>query len=188
MASCMTRGGTSKLMKLHAKCFIFGLLSGLWPNLVIAEELGNWSIAQSTAPDGTTMFKASLSASNLITAGSGPDYAPIYSIGCKQGDVLHWRQTLQLEDGVSGNGQIELAAKIDEKARREEVWMIGENNKPLTRENTPDIAELRSAHHLKLSWNWGWSWMWLSDKAKFQLGDVKAVIFTLAKSCGIAEP
>ena len=184
----MIRGGTSKAMKSHAKYLILGLLYGLWPNLVNAEELGNWSLAQSKAPDGTIIFKASLSASNLITASSGPDYAPIYSIGCSHGDVLHWSQTLQLEDGVSGSGQIELSAKIDEKNRREEIWMIGKSNKTLTRENTPDIAELRSANHLKLSWNWGWSWMWLADKAKFQLGDVEAVIFTLAKSCGIAEP
>ena len=95
---------------------------------------------------------------------------------------------MQLEDALSSRGQIELSATIDKKAPREEFWIVEGHRRILTRENTPDIAELKSAKTLKLSWNWGWTWLWLSDEARFELGDVEAVIFTLAKSCEISEP
>ena len=101
---------------------------------------------------------------------------------------LKWTQQLKLEDSLSSRGQIELLATIDKKLPREEFWIVADDKRLLTRENLPDIAELRTAKTLKLSWNWGWSWLWLSDEAHFELGDVEAVIFTLAKSCEIAEP
>jgi hypothetical protein len=179
---------TFKMMKSHVKILILGSLMFLQASPAPAQELGNWTLSQTKSPDGTTVFAASLNASNLISAGSGPDYAPLYSISCKQGDAAHWSQTLTFEDGVSGSGEIELSAKVDAKAPREEMWKIGAKNRILTRENTPDIAELRTARNLKFTWSWGWSWLWLSDKAKFELGEVEAVVFTLAKSCGIAEP
>lgn len=101
---------------------------------------------------------------------------------------MKWTQQLKLEDALSSRGEIEIIATIDRKLPREELWTVSKNKRLLTRENLPDIAELRTAKTLKLEWNWGWSWLWLSDEAHFELGDTEAVIFTLAKSCGIEEP
>ena len=101
---------------------------------------------------------------------------------------MKWVQQLRLEDALSSRGQVELLATIDQKLPREEFWIVTGNKRTLTRENLPDIAELRTAKTLKLEWNWGWSWLWLSDEAHFELGGAGAVIFTLAKSCGIEEP
>ena len=189
MGSHRTNGNTFKMMKSHGKFLILGLATALWANSGLAQELGNWSFSQSKAPDGVTVFTAAIHAGNLITSGgSEPDYAPLYTIACKLGDATHWSQTLQFEDAVSGSGKIELIARVDDKLPREELWVIGAQNRILVRENTPDIAELRTAHNLTLKWNWGWSWLWLSDKVKIELGEIEAVVFTLAKSCGIAEP
>ncbi len=138
--------------------------------------------------DGKVVHMASIHATNMISSGSSMDYAPLYSIACKTGDAAHWSQWLELEDSVSGHGDIELSAVVDDKSAREENWQISSKGRILTRENTPDIAELRRARVLKLGWNWGWSWAWISDEARIDLGDVEPVIFTLAKSCGIAEP
>ncbi len=170
----------------------------LWPSICIlasfansaaAQDIGSWTLGQSADTDGDVVHIASLYASNLITSGNwGPDYAPLYAIACRAGDPKSWSQRLQFEDAVAGGGEIELDAKIDQKAAREEIWIIGPKNRVLTRKNTPDIAELTSAKSLTLRWNWGWSWFWLSDKARFELGEVKAVVFTLAKNCGIPEP
>ena len=153
-----------------------------------AQELGNWSLGQSASRDGVITYSASLRSTNLITSGSGPDYAPLYSIACKSGADKNWQQWLELEDAVYSRGDIELLATVDDKRPREEIWHISSHGRLLTRENLPDIAELTRAHMLKLSWNWGWSWLWLSDEARLELGDIEPVIFTLAKSCGIAEP
>jgi hypothetical protein len=153
-----------------------------------SQELGNWGMDQTTGTDGKTVYSASIHATNMISSGGQPDYAPLYSIACKTGDAMHWRQELQLEDGVAGSGSIEMSAVVDDKAPREEDWQIGPKGRILTRENTPDIAELRQAKRLVLEWSWGWSWLWISDKAKIDLGEIEPVIFTLAKSCGIPEP
>jgi hypothetical protein len=154
-----------------------------------SQELGAWSFGKSMAPNDAVIHTASLLSSTLIeSGGEGPDYAAVYTIACLSGDSTKWSQWLKLEDSLSSRGQIELMATIDKKSPREEFWIVADNKRLLTRENTPDIAELRTANSLKLSWNWGWSWLWLSDETRFELGDVEAVIFTLAKSCGIAEP
>jgi hypothetical protein len=182
-------GNTFKMMKSLGIIPIVGLLGILQALPCLAQELGNWTLGESRAPDGITTFTAALRATNLITSGgSGPDYAALYTLSCKTGDFAHWKQTLQLEDGVSGSGQIYLSAKIDDKPARDEAWIIGAKNRVLVRENASDISELRSAHRFTLSWNWGWSWAWLSDQAQFDLTEIEAVVFTLAKSCGIAEP
>ena len=182
-------GNNFKYMKLQTNLIILGFLAILLASGCPAQELGNWSFVETKAPDGTPVFTAAIHATNLITSGGPePDYAPIYSIGCRKGDGAHWSQTLQFEDAISGSGKIELIARVDDKLPREENWMIGAKNRILVRENTPDVVELRSSHNLSLKWNWGWSWLWLSDSARFDLGEVGAVIFTLAKSCGVAEP
>jgi hypothetical protein len=176
-------------MMKHRDKFVFLVLFALFSTRsAFSQELGNWSFSQSAGPDGKPIYSASIRATNMISAGSGPDYAPLYRISCKAGDASHWSQGLDLEDSVSGSGDIELSAIVDTKAPREENWQIGPKGRILTRENTPDIAELRRAHSLKLSWSWGWSWLWISDKAKIDLSDIEPVIFTLAKNCGIVEP
>ena len=130
---------------------------------------------------------ATLASSSLISS-AATDYAALYTISCQTGEPMKWTQQLRLEDALSSRGQIELLATIDQKLPREEFWNVTGNKRTLTRENLLDIAELRTAKTLKLEWNWGWSWLWLSDEAHFELGDAGAVIFTLAKSCGIEEP
>lgn len=152
-----------------------------------AQELGPWTLGQSKAENGAVIHMATLASSTLI-ASAATDYAPLYSISCQTGEPLKWTQQLQLEDALTSRGQIELIATIDKKLPREEFWVVAKKKRLLTRENLPDIAELRTAKTLKLEWNWGWSWMWLSDEAHFELGDAEAVIFTLAKSCGIEVP
>jgi hypothetical protein len=168
---------------------IFAVLMVFCANSAASQEVGNWSFGQSTAADGKITYFAAIRATNLISSGGGnADYAALYSIACHSSDGARWLQRLELEDGVSGRGDIELIAIVDDKAPREEIWQTGSRGRILTRENTPDIAELRRAARLELSWNWGWSWMWISDEAKINLDEIGSVIFTLAKSCGIEEP
>ena len=153
------------------------------------EEIGTWSFSENKAEDGATSYAASLPSTNLISSGyEEADYPAIYTIACKSGDPTKWSQWLKLEDALSGRGQTELIATVDKKSPREEFWTVGDNRHFLSRENVLDISELRTAKTLKLTWNWGWTWLWLSDKARFELGDIAAIIFTLAKSCGIPEP
>ena len=152
-----------------------------------AQELGVWTLGQSQAENGAIIHMATLASSTLIVS-AATDYAALYSISCQTGEPLKWTQRLQLEDALTSRGEIELIATIDEKLPREEFWIVSKNKHLLTRENLPDIAELRTAKNLKLEWNWGWSWFWISDEAHFELGDAEAVIFTLAKNCGIEVP
>ena len=176
-------------MKLHTKLAGMVLLTLFSADYAASQELGAWSFGKSMAPNDAVIHTASLLSSTLITSNSEEsDYAAIYTIACQSGDSTKWSQWLKLEDSLSSRGQIELLATIDKKSPREEFWIVADNKRLLTRENTPDIAELRTAKTLKLSWNWGWSWLWLSDEASFELGDIEAVIFTLAKNCEIAEP
>ena len=176
-------------MKTPLKMAGMALLTVFSAVSAAAEEVGAWTFGESKAADGAVIHMASLSSSNLIASGyESTDYAAIYTIACQSGDPAKWNQWLQLEDALSSRGEIELIATIDKKIPREENWIVADGKRLLTRENTPDIAELRTAKTLKLSWNWGWSWLWLSDNARFELGDIEAVIFTLAKSCGIEEP
>jgi hypothetical protein len=152
-----------------------------------SQDVGAWSFGESKAENGAVIHSASLTSSTLIIS-AAIDYAAIYTIACQTGETAKWSQWLKLEDSLSSRGQIELLATVDKKIPREEFWIVADGKRLLTRENTPDIAELRTAKTLKLAWNWGWSWLWLSDEASFELGSVEAVIFTLAKNCGIAEP
>ena len=176
-------------MKLLLKLTGMILLTVFSADYAASQELGAWSLGESKAENGAVIHTASLLSSTLITSGGEEsDYAPIYTIACQSGDSTKWSQRLKLEDSLSSRGKIELMATIDIKPPREEFWIVADSKRLLTRENTPDIAELRTAKTLKLSWNWGWSWLWLSDEASFELGDIEAVIFTLAKSCEIAEP
>ena len=178
-----------RAMKLQFKLTGMALLTLFSADYAASQELGTWSFGESKAENGAVIHTASLFSSTLITSGDeAPDYAALYTIACQSGDSAKWSQWLKLEDSLSSRGQIELMATVDTKSPREEFWIVADNKRLLTRENTPDIAELRTAKTLKLSWSWGWSWLWLSDEASFELGDVEAVIFTLAKSCGIAEP
>ncbi len=165
------------------------LLSLLSTACAAAQELGPWSFAQSATPDGAIVHSASLYSSTLIITGDeSHGYPAIYSIACQAGDPGKWAQWLKLEDPLSSRGEIELIAKVDQKIPREENWLVADDKRLLARENTPDIAELRTAKTLQLAWNWGWSWLWLADEARFDLGEIRAVVFTLAKRCGIAEP
>ncbi len=152
-----------------------------------AQELGVWTLGQAKAENGAVIHLATVASSTLIVS-AATDYAALYSISCQTGEPMKWMQQLRLEDALSSRGQIELIATVDKKPPREEFWIVSSNKRLLTRENLPDIAELRTAKTLKLEWNWGWSWLWLSDEAHFELGNAEAVIFTLAKSCGIEEP
>jgi hypothetical protein len=182
-------GNTFKMMKSLGIFPIIGLLGIFLAEPCLAQELGNWSLGEVNAPDGTTTYTAAIRATNLIVSGgSEPDYAALYTLSCKTGDFAHWKQTLQFEDAISGSGQIYLSVTIDDKPTRDEAWIIGAKNRVLVRENASDISELRSARRFTLKWNWGWSWAWLSDRAQFDLSEIEAVVFTLAKSCGIAEP
>lgn len=173
-------------MKLKPKLPVMALLTLCSAAAVQAQDLGDWTLGQSRAANGAIIHQATLASSTLIA--SATDYAALYSITCQTGEPMKWTQQLRLEDALSSRGQIELIATIDKKLPREEFWIVAKNKRLLTRENLPDIAELRTAKSLKLEWNWGWSWMWLSDEAHFELGDAEAVIFTLAKNCGIEEP
>ena len=176
-------------MKLELKLTGLVLLTLFSADYAASQELGAWSFGKSVAPNDAIIFSASLLSLNLIASGdANADYPVIYSIACQSLDSTKWSQWLKLEDSLSSRGQIELLATIDKKPPREEFWIVADSKRLLTRENIPDIAELRTAKTLKLSWNWGWSWLWLSDEARFELGDVEAVIFTLAKSCEITEP
>lgn len=177
----------AKAMKLKPKLSVMGLLTLCSAVPAQAQELGAWSLGQSQAANGAVIHMASLTSSTLI-ASAAADYAALYTISCQTGEPMKWTQQLKLEDALSSRGQIELIATIDNKPPREEFWIVAKNKRLLTRENLLDIAELRTAKSLKLEWNWGWSWLWLSDEAHFELGDAEAVIFTLAKSCGIEEP
>lgn len=174
-------------MKLKPKTFVMGLLTLCSLPTAEAQELGAWTFGQAKAENGAIIHRATLASSTLI-ASAATDYAALYTISCQTGEPMKWAQQLRLEDALSSRGQIELLATIDRKLPREEFWIVTGNKRTLTRENLPDIAELRTAKTLKLEWNWGWSWLWLSDEAHFELGDAGAVIFTLAKSCGIEEP
>lgn len=173
-------------MKLKPKIFVINLLTLCSAAPAQAQELGAWSLGQALATNGAVIHLASLTSSTLI-ASAAADYAALYSISCQTGEPMKWTQQLKLEDALSSRGQIEIIATIDRKLPREELWIVSKNKRLLTRENLPDIAELRTARTLKLEWNWGWSWLWLYDEAHFELGDTEAVIFTLAKSCGIEE-
>gem|GEM_PF-2839516 len=173
-------------MKLKPKLSVMSLLTLCSAVPAQAQELGAWTLGQSKAANGAIIHMATLASSTLIA--SATDYAALYSISCQTGEPMKWTQQLRLEDALSSRGQIELIATIDKKLPREELWIVAKNKRVLNRENLPDIAELRTAKTLKLEWNWGWSWLWLSDEAHFELGDAEAVIFTLAKSCGIEEP
>ena len=176
-------------MKLSLKLAGMVLLTLFSAVSAAAEEIGAWSFGESKAANGAVIHTASLNSTNLIASSyQSTDYAAVYTIACQAGDPTKWNQWLQLEDALSSRGQIELVATVDKKIPREEFWIVGDDKHILTRENTLDIAELRAAKSLKLAWNWGWSWLWLSDKARLDLGDVEAAIFTLAKSCGIEEP
>ena len=177
----------ANLMKRKPKFPVMVLLTLYSAASAQAQDLGDWTLGQSAAENGAIIHMATLASSTLITS-AATDYAALYSISCQSGEPLKWTQQLQLEDALSSRGQIELIATIDKKLPREEFWIVAKNKRLLTRENLPDIAELRTAKTLKLEWNWGWSWMWLSDEAHFELGDAEAVIFTLAKSCGIEVP
>jgi hypothetical protein len=173
-------------MKLKTKLPLMALLTLGSAAATQAQELGAWTLGQSRAANGAIIHMATVASSTLIA--SATDYAALYSISCQIGEPTKWTQQLRLEDALSSRGQIELIATIDKKLPREEFWVVAKNKRVLTRENLPDIAELRTAKSLKLEWNWGWSWLWLSDEAHFELGDAEAVIFTLAKNCGIEEP
>lgn len=176
-------------MKLELKLTGLTLLTLFSADYAASQELGAWSFGKAIAPNDAIIFLASLQSSNLIASGgANADYPVIYSIACQSLDSTKWSQWLKLEDSLSSRGQIELLATVDKKIPREEFWNVADNKRLLIRESIPDIAELRTAKTLKLSWNWGWSWLWLADEARFELGDVEAVIFTLAKSCEIAEP
>ena len=174
-------------MKLKPKNFVMGLLTLCSVPTAQAQELGAWTFGQAKAENGAIIHMATLASSTLISS-AATDYAALYTISCQTGEPMKWIQQLRLEDALSSRGQVELLATIDQKLPREEFWIVTGNKRTLTRENLPDIAELRTAKTLKLEWNWGWSWLWLSDEAHFELGDAGAVIFTLAKSCGIEEP
>ena len=176
----------SNVMKLKTKLPLMALLTLGSATAAQAQELGVWTLGQSRSANGALIHMATVASSTLIA--SATDYAALYSISCQIGEPTKWTQQLRLEDALSSRGQIELIATIDKKLPREEFWVVAKNKRVLTRENLPDIAELRTAKSLKLEWNWGWSWLWLSDEAHFELGDAEAVIFTLAKSCGIEEP
>jgi len=173
-------------MKRKPKWPVMALLTLCSAASAQAQELGAWTLGQSQAENGAIIHMATLASSTLIA--SATDYAALYSISCQTGEPLKWIQQLRLEDSLSSRGEVELIATIDNKLPREEFWIVAKNKRLLTRENLPDIAELRTAKTLKLEWNWGWSWLWLSDEAHFELGDAEAVIFTLAKSCGIEVP
>ena len=176
-------------MKSALKLTGIVLLTLFSAHYTASQELGAWSFRKTVAPNDAIIHSASLLSSTLITSVSEEsDYPAVYTIACQSGDSTKWSQWLKLEDSLSSRGQIELMATIDKKSPREEFWIVADSKRLLTRENTPDIAELRTAKTLKLSWNWGWSWLWLSDEASFELKDIEAVIFTLAKSCEIAEP
>ena len=176
-------------MKLRLKLTRMVLLTLFSADYAASQELGAWSFGESKAENGAVIHTASIFSSTMITSGGEEaDYAAIYTIACQTGDPTKWSQWLKLEDALSSRGQIELEATVDKKLPREEFWFVANDRHVLTRENTPDIAELKTAKSLKLSWNWGWSWLWLSDEASFDLGDIEAAIFTLAKSCAIAEP
>jgi hypothetical protein len=165
------------------------LLTLFSADYAVSQELGAWSFGESKAENGSVIHAASMFSSTMITSGGEEaDYAALYTIACQTGEPAKWSQWLKLEDSLSSRGQIELLAAVDKKIPREEFWIVADDKRLLTRENTPDITELRTAKTLKLSWNWGWSWLWISDEASFELGSVEAVIFTLAKNCGIAEP
>jgi hypothetical protein len=174
-------------MKLKLKLPVIVLLTLCSAASAKAQDLGAWSLGKSQAENGAVIHMATLASSTLI-ASAATDYAALYSITCQTGEPLKWIQQLRLEDALTSRGETELIATIDRKLPREEFWIVSKNKRVLTRENLPDIAELRTAKSLKLEWNWGWSWMWLSDEAQFELGDAEAVIFTLAKNCGIEEP
>jgi hypothetical protein len=176
-------------MNLRLKLTGMVLLTLFSADYAASQELGAWSFGESKAENGAAVHTASLFSSTMITSGGEEaDYAALYTITCQTDDPAKWSQWLKLEDSLSSRGQIELLATVDKKIPREEFWIVADSKRLLTRENTPDIAELRKAKTLKLSWNWGWSWLWLSDEASFELGSVEAVIFTLAKNCGIEEP
>jgi hypothetical protein len=176
-------------MNLRLKLTGMVLLTLFSADYAASQELGAWSFGESKAENGAAVHTASLFSSTMISSGGEEaDYAALYTITCQTGDPVKWSQWLKLEDSLSSRGQIELLATVDKKIPREEFWIVADSKRLLVRENTPDIAELRRAKTLKLSWNWGWSWLWLSDEASFELGSIEAVIFTLAKNCGIEEP
>jgi hypothetical protein len=176
-------------MNLRLKLTGMVLLTLFSADYAASQEVGAWSFGESKAENGAVIHTASMFSSTMITSGGEEfDYAALYTIACQTGDPAKWSQWLKLEDALSSRGQIELLATVDKKIPREEFWIVADSKRLLIRENTPDIAELRTAKTLKLSWNWGWSWLWLSDEADFELGSVEAVIFTLAKNCTIADP
>ena len=187
MACQLFKSRPANTMKPNNRLHLLIALTLLSGASAEAQEMGAWTLGQSQAENGAVIHTASLTSSTLITS-AAIDYAAIYTISCQTGEPTKWTQQIRLEDALSSRGQIELIATIDKKLPREEFWIVSDNKRLLTRENLPDIAELRTAKTLKLEWNWGWSWLWLSDEAHFELGDARAVIFILAKSCGIEEP
>jgi hypothetical protein len=155
--------------------------------LAQAEGLGGWEFGESVL-QGTHVYSAALKAAQPIASGGSADYPPIYSISCTEGDPIHWKHQVQLEEPISNRGLISIGQIIDGGEEQDEDWTVTGNKRAFTRFDVPLARQLRSASTLNLSWNWGWSWLWLSDEARFDLTGIRGVIYTLAKKCQIEEP
>lgn len=159
----------------------------VWLAPAAGEELGAWEFGESVV-QGTPVHAAAIRAEQAISSGSSADYAPVYSLSCTEGDALHWKHQLQLEEALSSRGIISVGQTIDNGDEEDEAWTVTGNKRAFTRFDVPLIHQLKAARTLKLSWNWGWSWLWLSDEARFDLTGIRGVIYTLAKKCRIEEP
>lgn len=153
------------------------------------EELGPWHLDRAAAPDGAAVYTASLYSTTLLDAGGdGADYAPTLTFACRTKGEPRWSQWLRFDESLTSGGETDVDVSIDGGEPIEQPWKVGTDRRMLLREDASDIAALKHATRVTLAWNWGWSWLWLSDEASFELVEFPTVIYTLSKSCGIAEP
>jgi hypothetical protein len=172
-----------------ARLAVLGALAAASPPARAQQQLADWDFGETPGEHGSKVFWASRNAANLIVSGRAQtDYAPLFILSCQSGDARRWVQKLVLEDSLSSSGNILVTALTNGKPPRPELWSVDATRKTMSRINALDVVELKTARRITFRWSWGWQWLWLSDEAIIPLDHADAVIYTLAKSCGIAEP
>jgi hypothetical protein len=154
---------------------------------VQGNEIGGWEFGESVV-QGARIHSAALLATQAIASGSSPDYPPVYSLSCTEGDPIHWKHQVQLQEALSSRGLISVSQSIDDGDEQDRGWTVTGNKRAFTRFDVPLAHDLAYARSLKLAWNWGWSWLWIGDEAHFDLTGIRSVTYTLAKKCGVPQP
>jgi len=169
--------------------FAAGLLLLGFVRVACADSLGPWRLDQTRASDGSLIHSASIaSAVKLDEEGEVEDEPVVLSISCRPSGEPRWNQVLRLNEPLSSSGETTVDVTIDDNAPIEQTWIVDEQKRSLSRPGAYDIASLRTAKTLKLTWSLGWTWLWLSEDATFELGEVRPVLYVLSKGCRVPQP